>query len=170
MWILIFFLREKRSGHIHQTFTYTETGHIKKKRNEKSVHWILLANCVLLPGPGSWRSMECVGINKITHRNLLTEKFKGLGAWYSGMIFLCRIVLGVSGKDQLEIQLLESKGITLSLIIFYLVYFEETVSWGSQQCPSWFIKTFLSKQLLTGFTNSLSWKDSLMLLTDHYTS
>ena len=123
MWILIFFLREKRSGHIHQTFTYNETGHIKKKRKEKSVHWILLANCVLLPGPGSWRSMECVGINKITHRNLLTEKFKGLGAWYSGMIFLCRIVLGVSGKDQLEIQLLESKGITLSLIIFYLVYF-----------------------------------------------
>ena len=143
-------------------------GTLKKK--EKSVHWILLVNCVLLPGSGSCRSMECVGINKITHRNLLTEKFKGLGVWYSGMIFLCRIVLGVNGKDQLEIQLLESKVITLSLIIFYLVYFEETLSWGSRQCPSWFIKTFLSKQLLTGFTNSLSWKDSLMLLTDHYTS
>ena len=35
MWILIFFLREKQSGHTHQTFSYNETGHIKKKENKK---------------------------------------------------------------------------------------------------------------------------------------
>ena len=37
MWILIFFLREKRSGHTHQTFTYNETRHIKKKKEKKKV-------------------------------------------------------------------------------------------------------------------------------------